>query len=250
MMKKTWTLSLLPLVAVALIAAACRSGGEEDGRAPSDSQAGPTPPKSIPASQGATALSDVTPPAVTPKDSAAPPTTATIKAEIGQPAPSFVLKDLNGKEHSLAQYKGKTVVLEWFSPACPTCKRAYAEGPLDTMPERYVKDGMVWLSINSEAPTNKAASVEANRKFVDKYKMQAPLLFDPTGVVGRSYGAKTTPHMYVIDPQGVLIYRGALDNAPSGKTDDGTPVVSYIDAAVADLKAGQPVKVAETKSYG
>lgn len=228
---------LLPLLAVALGSAACRSGGDERPAAPSAAHA-----QSAPAAPVAPAPNAPAP--------AAPAVAARVKAEIGKPAPSFELTDLDGKKHSLAQYKGKTVVLEWFSPACPMCQWAYSTGPLREMPERYQKDGIVWLSVNSEAPANKAASPAANRKFVDTHAMKVPILFDPTGVVGRSYGAKTTPHMFVIDAQGVLVYKGALDNGPNGVTDGGVPVVNYVDAAVADMRAGQPVKVTETRSYG
>jgi peroxiredoxin len=181
-----------------------------------------------------------------PVEQAAAPT----KAELGKPAPAFVLKDLDGKEHSLAQYKGKIVVLEWFSATCPTCKWAYSTGPLVDMPERLMKDGIVWLGINSDAPENAAAKPETNRAFVDKYKMQAPILFDPTGTVGRSYGAKSTPHMFVIDAKGTLVYMGGLDNAPGGNVTGEGARIDYVGDAIADVKAGRAVKTAETKSYG
>src|SRR5688572_12700092 len=119
------------------------------------------------------------------------------KAELGKLAPDFKLKDLNGKEVLLSSFRGKTVVLEWFSPGCPMCVWAYGEGPLKEMPDRYAKDGAVWLSINSEDPKRKSSTPEANKAFVEKYSMKAPILFDPTGAVGKAYGAKTTPHMFV-----------------------------------------------------
>jgi peroxiredoxin len=173
------------------------------------------------------------------------------KAELGKLAPDFKLKDINGKEVMLSSFKGKTVVLEWFSPGCPMCVWAYSKGPLKEMPEQYVKDGAVWLAINSEAAANKSAKPEVNQAFVDKYSMKAPILLDPTGVVGKAYGAKSTPHMYVIDAKGVLQYRGALDNAPAGQGPEGdAPKVNYVDAAVKDLKAGKPVATPDTKSYG
>ena len=173
------------------------------------------------------------------------------KVEVGKPALDFTLKDLEGREQTLSSFRGKVVVLEWFSPGCPTCQWAYTDGPLVTMPERLSKNGVVWLTINSEDPAHKPATLEANKKFADAHSMKAPILLDPTGAVGRSYGAKTTPHMYVIDKKGVLVYRGALDNAPFGKVDgEKTEKVNYVDAALADLAASRAVANAETRSYG
>lgn len=188
--------------------------------------------------------------AVKDAEKVAPTVNGKLLAKVGELAPTFTLKDLDGKEHALATHRGKYVVLEWFSPGCPYCQVGYAEGSLKTMPEQYMKDGIVWLSINSEAAERKAASAEENKKFVEKYGLKAPLLFDPTGIVGRSYGAKTTPHMFVIDPKGVLVYQGALDNAPMGKIADGTAKIDYVGDALAAAKAGRKIEAPETKSYG
>ena len=215
-----------PLLALLLLASACSSDDH------SERTSGDTPNA----------------PAMTaPADSAEKaPTTA----ELGKPAPEFALKDLDGKEHKLSQYKGKIVVLEWFSPACPTCQWAYTTGPLVEMPEKMEKDGVVWLSVNSEAGEHAAASIHDNKAFVDAHHMKAPVLLDPTGSVGRSYGAKSTPHMFVIDAKGTLVYRGGLDNAPGGHVNGGGERVDYVGDAVADVKAGRAVKTADTKSYG
>ena len=181
----------------------------------------------------------------------AAPAPATAKAVVGQPAPDFRLPDLDGREHALADYRGKTVVLEWFSPACPYCVAAYSEGgALTELPERLVRDGVVWLSVNSQNAKHPGANVEKNKAFVEKYHLEAPILLDPAGTVGRAYGAKTTPHCFVIDAKGVLVYAGGLDNAPNGQTDGGAPVVNYVEAAVADLKAGRPVATSSSRSYG
>jgi peroxiredoxin len=166
-------------------------------------------------------------------------------AKIGEAAPAFTLKDMDGKEHSLAQYKGKTVVLEWFNPKCPVCVAAYTDGSLKGMPERIMADGVVWLGINSGSPESNSNG-EVNRPFMEKHNMKAPMLVDTTGAVGMSYGAKTTPHMYVIDAKGVLVYAGAIDN----KQEKGAALVNYVDAALADMKAGTAVKIKETKPYG
>lgn len=172
------------------------------------------------------------------------------KAEVGKPAPDFTLKDIDGKEHNLAKYKGKIVVLEWFSPGCPACKYAYTDGPLNGLPERLTKDGVVWLPVNSEDPARPASTVKDNKAFIEKYKLKTTVLLDPAGTVGKSYGAKTTPHMYVIDAKGVLVYKGGLDNAPGGKVEGDGEKIDYVGNAVADIKAGRPVKVPEAKSYG
>jgi peroxiredoxin len=244
------------LLALAAASVGCRSGAD-DAASPAPAHrtetasAGPSKPAPVAKpvdSPGPAKAADTKPAA--PRDSSASTTEVKVKAKVGEAAPSFALKDLDGKEHTLAQYKGKTVVLEWFSPGCPACKYAYGEGPLKTMPEKYMKDGIVWLPVNSEAADNKAAGAEMNRAFIEKYAMKTPVLMDPTGVVGRTYGAKTTPHMFVIDPKGVLAYQGALDNAPGGKVAEDGAMIDYVGDAVADIKAGRAVKTTETKSYG
>lgn len=182
---------------------------------------------------------------------AAPTATAPVaQAEVGRPAPEFALTDLAGKSHKLSDYRGKTVVLEWFSPACPYCVYAYSDGPLAEQPERLAKDGVVWLSVNSQNPKHPGSKADKNQAFVEKYGLEAPILMDPDGVVGLAYGAKTTPHCFVIDAQGVLVYAGALDNAPNGKVDGDAPMVNYVDAAIADLRAGRPVATNSTRAYG
>ncbi len=172
------------------------------------------------------------------------------KAELGKPAPDFELKDLDGKVVKLSDHKGKTVVLEWFNPECPFVVYAHGEGQLKDQAARTAKDGIVWLSINSGAEGKQGTGVEKNRKAMANWKMSNPILLDEKGEVGRRYDAKNTPQMFVIDAKGVLIYRGAIDNAPNGKPDGGDKVVNYVDAALADLKAGKPVATAETKAYG
>lgn len=176
---------------------------------------------------------------------------AQAKAELGKPAPDFKLTDLNGKTVQLSSFKGKQVVLEWFDPTCPFCKGGYEnKGPLFEQGERLSKAGIVWVQVNSANPNAQGSDLERNKRFVEQYALHHPLLFDPTGQVGRAYGAKTTPHMYLIDEQGVLRYRGAFDNAPGGTPEGGAAKVNYVDAALADLKAGRAVQLPDTKSYG
>lgn len=170
-------------------------------------------------------------------------------AEVGKPAPAFELTDLDGKKVKLADLKGKIVVLEWFNPDCPTCDRVYSKGgPLTEIPERLKKDGVVWLAVNSDGET--AKQVDKNKDFLKEKKANVQVLLDATGATGKAYGAKSTPHCFVIDEKGVLRYQGALDNAPSGKPKEGEALVNYVEKAVGEIKAGKAVTTSETRSYG
>lgn len=170
-------------------------------------------------------------------------------AEIGKAAPDFELVDLDGKKVKLTDYKGKIVVLEWFNPDCPTCDWAYSkDGPLVDLPERLKKDGVVWLAVNSDNKT--ATEVDKNKNFLKEKKVSVPVLLDASGKTGKAYGAKTTPHCFVIDEKGVLRYSGALDNAAYGKVKEGETKTNYVEKAVQEIKAQKPVTTTETKSYG
>jgi peroxiredoxin len=173
------------------------------------------------------------------------------KAELGKPAPDFELKDVDGKAVKLSDYKGKTVVLEWFNPECPYVVYAHTKGPLKGLDAKTATDGVVWLAINSSAAGKEGSGAEKNKKMRKEWNMAATLLIDEEGVVGRMYGAKSTPHMYIVDSKGNLAYRGGLDNAPMGKVDtEGTEPVNYVETALAELKAGKAVSKSETKAYG
>jgi peroxiredoxin len=173
------------------------------------------------------------------------------KAVLGEQAPDFTLSDVNGKTVKLSQYKGKAIVLEWFNPTCPYCQDVYKEGGvLREMPERWMREGVVWLSINSQGPEEAGSGIEENKKFMRENEMRTPLLMDPTGAVGKAYGAKTTPHVFVISEKGVLVYRGALDNAPRGVVPPKDVKTNYVESALKDLKAGHAVVVNETRPYG
>jgi peroxiredoxin len=171
-------------------------------------------------------------------------------AQVGSAAPDFTLTDVNGKAHHLRDYQGKKVVLEWFNPDCPFVKFAHTKGPLKDMGNRYSKQGVVWLAINSGSPGKQGAGLPRNKQALTEYGIAYPVLLDESGTVGKSYGAKSTPHMYVIDEKGTLIYRGAIDNAPLGDPQGGGAPVNYVDAALSDMAAGKPVKVNDTRSYG
>lgn len=164
-------------------------------------------------------------------------------------APDFTLEDLDGNEVSLSQFKGKTVVLEWFNPGCPFVQYAHGKGPLEDMGEAKVKEGIVWLAINSGAAGKQGAGADANKKAAGEWSITYPVLLDETGEVGKAYGAKTTPHMYIIDAEGNLVYRGGLDNAPLGEV-RGDSHINYVETALAALAAGKPIETTETQPYG
>ena len=171
-----------------------------------------------------------------------------VAAEIGKAAPAFELKTLEGKTVKLADYKGKIVVLEWFQPTCPYCIKGYDEGGnCRTTADKMQKDGVVYLLVNSSGPQDPNAKLEDNVEFFKSRKISETVLMDTDGKVGRAYGAKTTPHMMVIDAKGNLAYRGAIDNAMEK---DAKEKVNYIEAAVKELKADKKVTQTETKSYG
>lgn len=186
--------------------------------------------------------------------SAASPTAAARaeKAEVGKAAPDFALKDLDGKEVRLSSFKGKTVVLEWFNPGCPFVQASHSKGSLKDAAKRHAKNGVVWLTVNSNAQGKQGFGADVNREGAKGFGMENPILLDETGTVGKTYGATNTPHMMVIDDKGTLVYRGAIDNSPDGEGESapGGKLVSYVDSALADLAAGRPVATAETKAYG
>ncbi len=165
------------------------------------------------------------------------------------PAPSFTLPDQNGKNVSLSDYSGKVVVLEWFNPGCPFVKYAYGEkGPLRKMAKDYEGKGVVWLRVNSGAAGKQGASMADNKKAAKDWGINS-ILIDSSGQTGQAYGAKTTPHIWVIDQQGNIAYKGALDNAPMGEAQGGT-YTNYVGQAIDAVLAGQPVTQNETTSYG
>ena len=164
-------------------------------------------------------------------------------------APDFTLPDLEGNQVTLSSLRGKIVVLEWFNPECPFVRYAHSDGPLRDLAARQTAGGVVWLAINSGARGKQGHGVDVNREWREKWRMEYPVLIDDKGAVGKKYGATNTPHMFVIDAKGSLVYRGALDNAPLGKVpSEGHRI--YINDAVDAVSAGRQVEVAETKAYG
>jgi peroxiredoxin len=172
-------------------------------------------------------------------------------APVGQPAPAFNVTDLTGKPVNLADYKGKTVVLEWHNFGCPFVQKHYRSGNMQALQKKYGSD-VVWIAVNS---TNKSSSdwtepVTLARQLNDFGAAQAKYLVDEPGTMGAAYGAKTTPHMYIIDPSGKVVYNGAIDDKRSTHLEDVKTAKNYVVAALDELKAGKPVTVATTQPYG
>jgi len=180
---------------------------------------------------------------------ARPASPAAADRPVANAAPDFSLPDLDGNTVSLSSLRGKVVVLEWFNPGCPFVRYAHSDGPLRDLAARHMASGVVWLAINSGARGKQGHGLDINREWRAKWNMEYPVLLDDKGEVGRAYGATNTPHMFVIDPRGALVYRGALDNAPLGKVPAEGHTI-YLNDALAAVAAGRPVDVAETKAYG
>lgn len=173
-------------------------------------------------------------------------------AKVGEPAPAFTLTDSKGQTHSLADFRGKTVVLEWTNHECPFVKKHYGAGNMQAQQAAAVREGVVWLAINSGAPGKQGHVDAAGAEAViarDGFQGTAYLL-DPSGDTGRAYGAKTTPHLFVIDGEGVLRYNGAIDSIPSTDPADIPKATQYVTQALAELAAGKPVSVPSTQPYG
>jgi peroxiredoxin len=167
------------------------------------------------------------------------------KATVGSTAPSFTLQDENGKPVSLSDFAGKLVVLEWTNPECPFVKRHYAQKTMTTLASEYKGKDVIWLAINSTGTSSNAT----NLAWVNENGLSYPVLNDSAGEVGKTYGAKSTPEMYVINKDGKLAYRGAIDNDPSGEM-AASSRINYVKQALDQLISGSVVSVPETKSYG
>ena len=171
---------------------------------------------------------------------------------VGQPAPNFKLNDADGRVVTLSDFKGKPVVLEWNNPGCPFVQKHYGSGNMQKTQAAAKAAGAVWLSINSGGPGEQGHMNGAEAKaFVASAKAQpAAYLLDPKGVVGKGYDAKTTPHMYVIDSKGTLVYAGGIDDKPTADPADINGARNHVLAALSELKAGKAVSVATSRPYG
>jgi peroxiredoxin len=174
------------------------------------------------------------------------------QVEIGKAAPNFTLPDTNGKTHSLADFKGKYVVLEWYQPDCPFVGKQYRSGNMQALQKQYTAKGVVWLSIDSSAPGEEGnyPADKLNEFAAKDGAARTALLLDPAGDVGRSYGAQTTPDMYIINPNGILVYKGAIDNKRSTDLADVKTATNYVKSALDSVLVGKPVSTASTRPYG
>jgi peroxiredoxin len=173
-------------------------------------------------------------------------------ATVGQAAPAFTVVDTSGKAVSLADFKGKHVVLEWVNPGCPYVQKHYGSANMQGTQKEAAAKGVVWLAVNSTATDHgdyKAPAAMAQWMQGQKAAATATLM-DVEGKVGRAYGARTTPHMYIVDPKGTLVYAGAIDNKPSANPADVATATNHVKAALAETLAGKAVAQASTRPYG
>ena len=173
-------------------------------------------------------------------------------ARVGQPAPAFTATDSNGHRHSLAQDRGKFVVLEWHNQGCPYVGKHYGSGNMQKLQKYWTGKGVIWLTVISSAPGEQGyVTAEQENDYVKKMNA-APtaVLLDPKGDLGHLYSARTTPQMFVINPQGELIYDGAIDNKPTTDQSDIAGATNYVTAALEQAMAGKPVAMATSRPYG
>ena len=171
---------------------------------------------------------------------------------IGEPAPDFTLSDSNGKSQTLSAYRGKYVVLEWTNNECPFVKKHYGSGNMQSQQRELTGQGVVWLSVISSAPGKQGFVDGATANELTKSRAASPtaVLLDPTGKVGRQYEAKTTPHLFVVAPDGKLIYMGGIDSIASSDASDIAAATPYVKVALREAMSGKPVTNPSTRPYG
>jgi hypothetical protein len=172
--------------------------------------------------------------------------------KVGQAAPTFTGVDSNGQPVSLADYAGKTVVLEWSNHQCPYVRKHYDSNNMQTLQGEATADGVVWLTILSNAPGEQGnvGPAEANELTSTRGAKPTHVVIDPEGTIGQAYDAKTTPHMYIIDGTGKLVYMGGIDDKATADKDDIASATNYVRLGLAELKEGKPISNPETRSYG
>jgi peroxiredoxin len=177
---------------------------------------------------------------------------ATDSPAVGTNAPDFSLTDSKGKTQSVSQYKGKYVVLEWFNPGCPFVQKHYGSGNMQKLQQEFTGKGVVWLTVDSSAPGLEGylTAEQANAKMAEWKTKQSALVLDPDGKAGRSYGAKNTPHMFVINPEGKIVYEGAIDSKATSNPSDIANSTNYVKVALEESMGGKTVSNANTKPYG
>ncbi|KWT73240.1 Thiol-specific antioxidant family (AhpC/TSA) protein [Variovorax sp. WDL1] len=171
---------------------------------------------------------------------------------VGQKAPDFVAVDTAGKQHRLSDFAGKFVVLEWTNPGCPFVRKHYGSGNMPATQKAATEKGVVWLAVNS---TERAASDYLKPAALEAWMKEhsgAPtaVLMDEDGVIGRAYAARTTPHLYIIDPKGMLVYAGGIDSIASSRVEDIKTATNYVNQALGEAFGGKPISAATTKPYG
>jgi peroxiredoxin len=171
---------------------------------------------------------------------------------VGSAAPEFSAPDANGKTQSLAEYKGKYVVLEWFNPECPFVKKHYGGGNMQKLQDEYTGKGVVWLTVDSNAPGSEGnITAEQAKKIMNSWKTkQTALLLDPESKIAKLYGAKNTPNMVIINPDGKIVYEGAIDSKASPNPADIPSSINYVKTALDEVLGGKAVSNAQTKPYG
>ncbi len=180
------------------------------------------------------------------------PRAASAVAKVGEPAPAFSLPSSAGATHSLADDRGKILVLEWTNHDCPYVRKHYESGNMQAIQKEATGSGVVWFTIISSAPGEQGfvAPAKANELTTSRKALPTAVLLDPKGTVGRLYGATNTPHMYLVDKTGVLVYAGAIDDRPTSRAADVAGANNYVRAALQAVMAGQPVKTPVTRAYG
>jgi peroxiredoxin len=173
-------------------------------------------------------------------------------AKVGEAAPEFTAGDSNGQSHKLSSYRGKFVVLEWHNQGCPYTRKHYETGNMQKLQKEWTGKGVVWLTVISSAPGKQGyvTASEENDYLRRTNSSPTAVLLDSKGELGRLYGAKTTPHMYIIDPQGALIYNGAIDDRPTADQSDVAGARNYVSEALQEATAGKPVSTSSTTPYG
>jgi peroxiredoxin len=171
---------------------------------------------------------------------------------VGQKAPDFIATDVGGKQHRLSDFAGKYVVLEWTNPGCPFVRKHYGSGNMQQTQKGAVDKGVVWLSINSteRASGDYLPPPKLAAWMKEKSAAATHVLMDEDGTIGQAYGARTTPHLYIIDPQGVLVYAGGIDSIASSRADDIKSATNYVNQALGEAFGGKPISAAATRPYG
>ena len=179
-------------------------------------------------------------------------TLAAFAVKVGDPAPDFTGTDSHGQSHKLSDYRGKFVVLEWHNNGCPYTKKHYESGNMQRLQKEWTGKGVVWFTVISSSPgTQGYVTADEENAYLGKtHAVPSAAILDANGAIGHAYGAKTTPHMFIINPQGQVIYNGAIDDRPTSDVSDINGAKNYVSEALQEAMAGQQVAVASTRPYG